>query len=303
MFDHVWLISFSIPSHFAIVCSKLLTQDGCATKKRYDKTIVLTKWRVTMESQRFPIFPKMATKWDDFQSLRCTWRCEQSWNTADLQVFSLKTYQTYQTSSEQPRAKPKKDSPFRITMYSCPGSTEPAIWSASCRMLSEGIARTVPDSSSSAQCLIQDHYCMIKSRCIKWQCLVRPKKFLQNGQVNHDHVRNFKELLQKSMLAATPWCQPLNIQKRDNVVNPIINHPQWHQKWFGRLGIHHQTLGVYWKLLDIPHDDDPFCPHLTNYPKSGMLFVIPIFCVLNPHLQLCFIWVVVYYPIIIHNNP
>ena len=257
-----------------------------------------------MESQRYPIFPKMAsTKWDDFQSLRCTWRFEQSWNTADLQVFSLKTYQTYQTSSEQPRAKPRKDSPFRITMYSCPGSTEPAIWSASCRMLSEGIARTVPDSSSSAQCLIQDHYCMIKSRCIKWQCLVRPKKFLQNGQVNHDHVRNFKELLQKSMLAATPWCQPLNIQKRDNVVNPIINHPQWHQKWFGRLGIHHQTLGVYWKLLDIPHDDDPFCPHLTNCPKSGMLFVIPIFCMLNPHLQWCFIWVVVYYPIIIHNNP
>ena len=227
---------------------------------------------------------------------------------ADLQVFSLKTYQTYQTSSEQPvRAKPKKDSPFRITMYSCPGSTEPAIWSASCRMLSEGIARTVPDSSSSAQCLIQDHYCMIKSRCIKWQCLVRPKKFLQNGQVNHDHVRNFKELLQKSMLAATPWCQPLNIQKRDNVVNPIINHPQWHQKWFGRpVGLvftikHWEFIGNYWIYhMMMIH----FAHILLIIPNQGCCLSYPhIFCVLNPHLQFCFIWVVVDYPIIIHNIP
>lgn len=186
----------------------------------------------------------VSTRWDDFVfSLRCAAKSDGSVNNLETRLtcrslFS-KPIRIYQTSSELPvRAKPH-GSPFRLTMYSCPGSTEPAIWSASCRMLSEGIARAVPkiQAARSAQCWIQDHYCMIKKRMhqmvvlnsaqevsskwtsISWSCKKFQRLVVKDNTLRHD---------------ATPR----------SCGKPSRNHLQCHEKGPSGLGIHHETLGV-----------------------------------------------------------
>ena len=89
---------------------------------------------------------------------------------------------------------------------------------------------------------------MIKSRCIQMAVLSSAQEVSSNGQVNHDHVRNFKRVVAKKHACCYAMMPTPNIQKRDNVVNPIINHPNDIRN--GLVGLvftkHWEFTGNYW---------------------------------------------------------